>query len=141
MTDNFFVFTTLGEMDLQAVIAECQAEGWVPILVVRPHDPQGQVFIPCFPTRDIAMKFGFRNLPKGQLFGTTTLTPVDLVKLRQEWVAGRKWKIEAMDHPRKMAAHGKLDVEVFELTDKPDVFKVQGRQCQNTKILSAAGAP
>lgn len=139
MDGNFFVFTTLGEMDLKAVLAECQADGWAPILVVRPNDPQGQVLIPCFTTREIAMKFAMRNLPKGQLFGTTILTPADVVKLRQEWVAGRKWKIEIMDHPRKMAAHGKLDVEVFELTDKPDVFKVQDRRCQQTKILSYAG--
>jgi len=133
MNDFWFVFSTLGEMNLQDILAECQTQGWVPVVIVQTKD---KVLIPCFDSQEKAIKFAKRNLPKNQIFGTTCFTENDIKKIKDEWVMKKGWFLEILDHPRLMKDLGKFDVEVFEFFEKPDVYGVWGNKCQKTKLLS-----
>lgn len=133
MEDVWFVFCTMGELNLKDILAECQSQGWVPVLIVRTKE---NVLIPCFPNQELAIKFAKRNLPKTQLWGTTLLTAEDMIVIKKDWVEKRGWKIEHLDHPRLMKNLGSLDVEVYEFQDKPDVYGVWGNRCQHSKLLA-----
>lgn len=131
--DCWFVFATLGEMNLKEILVECQDQGWAPILIFR---KDGKTFVPCFESQENAIKFARRNMPKDQLFGTTLLTDEDLGKLKIEWVEGKNWVLDRMSHPRLVKDVAKLDVEVFEYQSKPDVYGAWGSKCQNTRLIS-----
>lgn len=135
-SDVFFMFSTLGEMGVKDVISECQAQGWMPLLVFRPKATTQPTLIPCFKTREQAIQFGKRNLPKTHLFGTAILTDEDKAKLAAEWVEKRNWRFLLLDHPRLLKNLGTFDVEVYEPTHKPDVYGLAGKNCQHTKALS-----
>jgi len=131
MNDSWFVFATLGEMKLNDILSECQKQGWVPILVARQND---NVIVPCFPTQKIALEFAKRNLPKNQLFGTTILTEDDISKLQTDWIEIKGWKVEMLNHANLMKNNYKIDVEVFEFHDNPDVYGVWGKSCETKAI-------
>lgn len=134
MQDNYwFVFATLGEMNVKDVLQECQKQGWVPILVLR---TEKETIVPFFDFQEVAIKFAKRNLPKNQIFGTTILTDNDMVKLNSEWIEEKKFKLEKFGHPRLIKNLGVFDVEVFEFKNKPDVYGVWGSSCKNSKILA-----
>jgi hypothetical protein len=94
------------------------------------------VLIPCFNTRENAIKFGKRNLPKSQLFGTAVFPEADVQRLTQQWVTEKGWKFAPMDHPRLINNIGRLDVEVYEPEEKPDVFGLWGKHCKRSGIIS-----
>lgn len=125
LEESWFVFTTQGEMTLADVVGECQDGAWVPLLIIRTDKG---VIVPYFPLQDVAISFAKRNIPKDQLWGTTGLTRADVQKLLTEWIEARGWKLEKMDFPKRIGDRGNLDVEVFFYTQKPEIFKMQGRQ-------------
>lgn len=133
MEDNFwFVFATLGEMNVRDIFQECQKQGWVPILILR---KEKEVIVPYFNLQDIAIKFAKRNLFKNQVFGTTILTDKDVEKLKKEWIDEKGFRLEKFDHPRLLKNLGTFDVEVFEFFNKPDVYGVWGN-CRESRMLS-----
>lgn len=135
MQELWFIFCTLGEMNMKDILAECQREGWAPILHVKFND--GKVIIPCFQTQPVAIKFAKRNLPKNHLFGCAKFLEDDLEKVRKNWVEDRGWSLELMNHPRLIRDLGTIDVEVHEYAQKPDIYGVWGRQTmQNIKPIS-----
>lgn len=120
-------------MNLKDILAECQSQGWVPVLLLRTNE---KTLIPCFNSQEKAIKFAKRNLPKDQIFGTTCFTEEDIQKIEKEWIAGKGWALEKLDHPRLMKNLGEFDVEVFEFFEKPEVYGVWGNKCQTTKLIS-----
>lgn len=138
LADLFFMFSTLGEMGVKDVIAECHTQGWMPLLVFRPHDKNQPTLIPALKTREHAMQFGRRNLPKDQLFGAAILTPDDVANIQKAWVLERGWQIEVMDHPRLLKDLGTFDVEVYEPPQKPDVYGLAGKHGQRSKTLACS---
>jgi hypothetical protein len=118
---NYFVFTTFGEMTVQDLINECHQQSWAPLLIARPKEAGQPTLVPCFPTRALAAKFVERNMSKKQLHGSVTLDVENLAKLHSEWIEARGWKIEYLDHPRRLTNTHQFDVEVLELSAKPDI--------------------
>lgn len=133
---NYFIFTTFGEMTVQDLINECHQQSWAPLLVARPREPGLPTLVPCFPTRAIAAKFVERNMAKNQLHGSVTLDVENLAKLHSEWVAGRGWKIEYLDHPRRITSTHQLDVEVFELSTQPDIKALHNEHGTASRTLA-----
>lgn len=134
---SYFVYATLGEMTVKDLLAECHEQGWAPVLVARPKTPGQPTLIPCFQIREHAAKFVERNLCKKQLFGTLTLDEKHLAKLNTEWIEQRGWKIEYLDHPRLLKGTHDLDVEVFELDVKPDVYALRNRHGTDARTLAS----
>lgn len=134
---SYFVFATLGEMTVKDIIGECHAQGWVPVLVARAKEPAAPTLVPSFATKEQALKFGQRNLGKTHVFGVLTLTAEERARLEADWVAQRGWKIEYLDHPRLLKNTHQLDVEVFELLEKPDVFALRDWRGTNMKTLAS----
>jgi len=118
LKEGWLVFATLGEMNLNNIIDECQKGAWVPILVFR--DGENTV-LPVLDMQDKAIRLAQRNLPKGQLFGTIILTAADAEKIAREF-GDKGISIEFMDHPRKM--RGRPDVEIYEFLGSPDVYGI-----------------
>lgn len=135
LNDIWFVFSTMGEMNLKDILNECQNQSWVPLLIVRTNE---EVLIPYFYSQENAIKFAKRNLPKNQIFGTTILTENDIEILKENWVNKKGWKLQGLNHPRLMKDLGKFDVEVFEFSEKPDVYGTYGSKCQENKLLTNA---
>jgi hypothetical protein len=121
--ENFwFVFSSLGEMKVKDIFHECQKEGWVPLVVIRGE----QTVVPCFKVHSDAVNFAKRNLVKGELWGTTKLTVEDLQKIEKEWIEKKSWKIEKMNFPKLVGSKAKIDVEIYDFVNKPDVFGTWG---------------
>jgi hypothetical protein len=134
MNDLWFVFSTMGEMTMKEILAECQSNGWIPILHFRSKD--GKVTVPCFRDQETAMKFARRNLPKKQIFGSTNLPEDDMNKLKREWIEGKGWNLELMNFPKSIKDRSEINVEIFEYSEKPDVYAVWGKQAKNEKPIS-----
>ncbi len=133
---NYFIFTTFGELTVQDLVNECHQQSWAPLLIARPKEPGQPTLVPCFATRVTAAKFVERNMAKKQLHGSVTLDAENLAKLHAEWVAGRGWKIEYLDHPRRVTGTHQLDVEVFELSTKPDINALRNEHGTSSKPLA-----
>lgn len=138
MQNHYLLFTTVGELNFRDVVNECQAQGWVPILILRPIQAGGDVLIPGFPTREIAMRFAQRHLPKNHLHGVTILPEPETAIVQREWIDKRGWKFEPMPYARRMNQTHTIDVEVLELTQKPDIYKLAVKPNQQSKIISYA---
>jgi hypothetical protein len=135
MEELWFIFCTLGEMNMKEILAECQKQGWAPLMIVKQNN--GSVMIPCFQCQETAIKFARRNLPKNQLFGSAKFPSEDIAKLRKNWVEDRGWILEIMNHPRLVRDLGEITVEVHEYVERPDIYGVWGRQTsQNIKPIS-----
>lgn len=137
LAGHYFVFTGLGELRFKEIIAECQKQNWVPLLILRPKDATQPVIVPGFTTRDAALRFAKRNLPAGNLFGFVEFPPADLARLFSEWRDGRQWRFESWPYPKVITQTHTPDVEVFELLSAPDVFRA-GSKTQTRKLLSPA---
>lgn len=136
MSGPFFMFATFGEMTVKNIVDECHVQRWLPVLVARPKEPQGQTLIPCFNTRDHAMQFGFRNLSKKHLFGTLNLATPERAKLEAEWVAKRGWKIELFTHPRLIKNQYDFDVEIIETDAAPNILALQTKLGTTARVLA-----
>jgi hypothetical protein len=137
LAGHYFVFTGLNELRFKEVIAECQKQNWVPLLILRPKDPAQPILVPGFPARDAALRFAKRNLPPGNLFGVVEFPPDELARLLAEWRDGRQWRFESWPYPKVITQTHTPDVDVFELRDAPDVFRA-GTKTQARKLLSPA---
>lgn len=138
MNGQYLLFTTVGELKFEEVVAECQEEGWVPVLIVRPPIGGGPPLIPVFPTREVALRFAQRNLPKGHLHGVTTLPDADMHVIRDDWIAKRGWRFEFLSYARRMPKDYTVDVEVLELTSKPDIYRLDSDTNPTPKIIFLA---
>ena len=138
MHDHYFIFTTFGEMDLRAVLSECQEQGWVPLLILRPIDPASPVLVPGFHTREAANRFAARHLVKNHMFGVAILPPAETTKIQTTWLDARGWKFESLPYPRLMKQTHTVDVEVLELDAKLDVYRAAVKPGAQRKIISYA---
>lgn len=134
MEETWFVFTTLGDMNLSEVINECQQKGWAPILYLEQHD--GQIIVPCFKNSENAITFCRRNLPKNHLFGSTALSAKDVEIINKDWVEGLGYKLQLMDFPRRIKDLEKFNVEIYHFFEKPDIYAVEGKQTYQQVPLS-----
>ena len=119
LESGWVLFTTLGEMSTRDIVNECFADSWAPVLVIRDN---GKTCVPVLKTHPHAIRFGQRNLPKDQLFGTLILTTEDAVKLEKEFTA-KGFTFVLLDHPKKMS--GTPDVEIYEFAGKPAVLGIK----------------
>lgn len=106
--DVYALCCTAGDMTRQEILRECERERWLPVVVMR---CEGETFVPCFPSRDVAWKFLQRNLPKQWQQGWSPLkVTLPIVELFQE----KGWQTPVYNFPRKLANLAEFDIEVIE---------------------------
>jgi hypothetical protein len=115
---NFAVIFNDGSLSLSDFQKECKEEGWLPITVIR-KDNDDSVYVPIFNFSKTAHSFMCRNFNRREVVtGIIILTDEDLKAMEE-----KGWVIERMKWPSKLKDRDgyQLDVEVFELTEKPEL--------------------
>tara|TARA_R100000234_G_scaffold106175_1_gene76691 strand:+ start:13 stop:390 length:378 start_codon:yes stop_codon:yes gene_type:complete len=115
---NFAVIFNDGSLSLSDFQKECKEEGWLPITVIR-KDNDDNVYVPIFKFSETAHTFMCRNFNRREVAtGIIILIDEDLKAMEE-----KGWVIERMKWPRKFKDRDgyQLDVEVFELTEKPEL--------------------
>lgn len=124
----FAVIYTDGHVDLKALIRECPTDRWVPVLVLRHVPKEGEEenkedvppIVPLLSTPETARRFAERNLPKDWPSAVVHLSPAEM-----DFIRRKGWAIKEYAYPSlvKSIPDTKLDFEVIELAEEPDVIK------------------
>tara|TARA_Y100001934_G_C12066497_1_gene637958 strand:- start:213 stop:569 length:357 start_codon:yes stop_codon:yes gene_type:complete len=105
-----------GNLSMSDFKKECQEESWLPLTVIRQED---KTMVPIFRNPETAHKFMKRNFNVREvLTGLLALTEEDITNAKD-----KGWEILELKWPNKYkdrAGH-KIDVEIFEISSKPDV--------------------
>lgn len=111
------ILCTDGQMHLNEIRKECQAEKWVPLFSYTENDDPTPI-IPIFSNQNILKSFIKRNLPKEWLRGGVDLCDEDLEKMK-----ARGWRLREMTFPNKLKGlkNIKFGLEILELDEKPDL--------------------
>lgn len=108
----FAIVCAQNHMTKQEVMKECQAEKWIPILVMRPD--KDNCVVPLFENCQIGHRFVERNLPKDWLYGVIPID-VQLDDLRKS--VG--WEVVVYSYPKKVQVE--FDVEILEFGSEVEV--------------------
>ena len=121
---NLAVIFNDGNLKFEDFKNECQNDSWVPLTILREKET-GQIHVPMFKRPEIAHKFMCRNFNRRKVVtGILVLVDKDVQAMESSG-----WKIMWLSWPNKFVNHKKfeLDVEIFELDEKPDMVGYRGK--------------
>jgi hypothetical protein len=121
---NLAIIFNDGNLKFDDFKNECQNDSWVPLTVLREKET-GQIYVPMFKNPETAHKFMCRNFNRRKVVtGILMLVAKDV-----QTMENNGWQIMWLSWPNKFANHKKfkLDVEIFELDEKPDMTGYEGK--------------
>lgn len=104
--DFFVAIYTDGQLNLQELRQECQAQNWAPVLVLRTSEG---IVVPLFRDPKICLNFIKRNTPKGEMVGIMGMSEVDTKRFTD-----KGWKIDWHTYPKLYTNR-----QGFEITAEP----------------------